>query len=553
MKFRICIAAIILSALPLFSSAASDERQPAGTAGQLGAVSFPASCSPSVQSAFERAVALLHSFQYQEAGAGFSDVAQKDPKCAIAYWGKAMSRYYELWENPDAETLSKGRADLDRAKTIGGKTQREREFIAAAAVFYQDTKSLDYSARVKAYSKAMAQVYLHNPHDTEAGAFYALSLIAIAGEETDLADRKAAIAILNELFAREPDHPGVAHYLIHASDTPELAPLGLEAARRYAKIAPGSAHALHMPAHIFTRLGLWQESIDSNLASAAAGARMTANHLEGASYQLHAMDYLHYAYLQTGQVAKARQLEEELNSVRGATANRLASSQSTFAAGGAMEPHHWKEAAALADEILSGKGKDWPDRDKAVIYWASAIGAARIGDAKAVRKSVEKLHQAHGESRARDKSSSMDGKERIDVQEAEAWLAFAEGKTSEAVKNMGAAAGQEDKEGVDSLIMPAREMLGDMLLEIHQPAAALAAYEAALAESPNRFDGLYGAARAAELSGAKEKAKSYYSKLEDLCLRGSKERPELREARMFLAQAKGSGEAGEKSSKPGHP
>jgi tetratricopeptide (TPR) repeat protein len=308
-----------------------------------------------------------------------------------------------------------------------------------------------------------------------------------------------------------------------------------------------------MPAHIFTRLGLWQESIDSNLASAAEGARMTANHLEGASYQLHAMDFLHYAYLQTGQVAKARQLQEELNSVAGATANRLADSQATFAAEDAMEQHHWKDAAALVDEIRSGKGNDWPVGVKLEVYWASAIGAARSGDPNAARKSVEKFHQSLAESRAKMTDSSNDGEERIDVQEAEAWLAFAEGKTGEAVKNLGAAAEREDKQGVDSLIMPAREMLGDMLLEIHQPAAALAAYEAALAESPNRFNGLYGAARAAELSGAREKAKSYYSKLESLCVRGSEERPELRQARTFLAQAKTSGEAGGKSPKPDRP
>ena len=554
MKTRICTAILILLLIPFLSFAAGEEHHHAGDAGtaeELGKVSFPTSCSPAVQTSFERAVALLHSFQYEQSGAGFAEVAQKDPECAMAYWGKAMSRYHQLWEHPDAKTLDAGRADIGKAIAIGAKTQREREFIDAAAVFFQDKPGLDYAARAKAYSKAMEQVYLHNPKDIESGAYYALSLIAIPGDDSDLTNRREAIAILNKFFALEPDHPGLAHYLIHASDTPQLAPLGLQAARRYAKIAPGSAHALHMPSHIFTRLGLWKESIESNIASAAAGAKMTAMHLEGASYQLHAMDYLHYAYLQTGQVAKARQLQDELSSVRGATANRLADSQATFAAEDALEQHHWKQAAALVDEIQNGKGKDWPAGAKAVTCWASALGAARSGDAKAAREDIEKLKQAEAESRARNKSYATDGSEPIDVQEAEAWLALAESKADVAVKTLGAAAEQEDKKGVDSLTMPAREMLGDMLLELHQPGAALAAFEASLAESPNRFDGFYGAARAAELSGAREKAKSYYSKLEDLCNPGSDERPELREARMFRAQNQSTAESGGKVSKPG--
>ncbi|HEV2352359.1 MAG TPA: hypothetical protein VG028_21195 [Terriglobia bacterium] len=543
MKSRICNAILILLLLPKLSSAA-------GAAEQLGRISFPTSCSPAVQATFERAVALLHSFQYEESETGFTDLAQQDRHCAMAYWGKAMSLYHQLWDHPDAETLAKGRADIEKAKAIGVKTQRERQFIGAAGVFYQDTPGLDYAGRAIAYSKGMEMVYQHYPQDIEAAAFYALSLIAIPGDDSDLTNRRKAIAILDKFFAQEPDHPGIAHYLIHASDTPQLAPLGLEAARRYAKIAPGSAHALHMPSHIFTRLGLWQESIESNIASAAAAEKMTAMHLEGASYQLHAMYFLHYAYLQTGQVAKARQLQSKLKSVRGATADRLADSQATFAAEDAMEQHHWKEAAALVDEIRNGRGKDWPAGVKAETYWASAIGAARSGDVTAARKDIEKLKQARAESNAKNMGYTTNGTEQVDVQEAEAWLALGEGKPNDAVKTLGAAADQEDKKGVDSLTMPAREMLGDMLLGLHQPGGALAAFEAALAESPNRFDGLYGAARAAELSGAGEKAKSYYSKLEDLCVPISDERPELRQARTFLAQSRGSANSGGKNSRP---
>lgn len=551
MKTRIITALLILFFVPILSVAADEVHHHAGgivPVEQLGKVSFPTSCSTAVRPTFDRAVALLHSFQYEEAGAGFSDVALKDPKCAIAYWGKAMSLYHELWEHPDARTLDAGRADIAKAKAIGAGTQREREFINAAGEFYQDTKGLDFAVRATAYSRAMEKVYLHNPQDIEAAAFYALSLIAIPGNDSDQTDRRKAIGILDKFFAREPDHPGIAHYLIHAADTPQLAPLGLAAARRYAKIAPGSAHALHMPSHIFTRLGLWQESINSNIASAAAGAKMTAMHLEGATYQLHAMGFLHYAYLQTGQVAKAHQLADELNSVRGATALWLADAQATFAAEDAMEQHHWKDAAALVDVVRNGKGKDWPAGVKAEIYWAGAIGAARSNNAQVSREDIEKLKQAHAESTVKNKSQSG----QVDVQEAVAWLALAEGKADEAVKTLGAAAEKEDKKGVDSLTMPAREMLGDMLLELHQPVPALAAFEASLAESPNRFDGLYGAARAAELSGAREKAKTYYLKLEGLCAPGSDERPELGQARAFLAQGMGSGESVGKVSKPGH-
>ncbi|HLY60115.1 MAG TPA: hypothetical protein VKV95_05070 [Terriglobia bacterium] len=539
MKIYISTALGVLL-LPVLVAGAQENHHHGGNDGtpvQLGKVSFPTSCSPAVQASFERAVALLHSFQYEEAEAGFSEVAKKDPNCAMAYWGKAMSLYHQLWDHPGAGTLDEGRADIVKAKTIGAKTEREREFVEVAGVFFQNKSDFDYAERAKAYSNAMEQVYLHNPQDVESGAFYALSLIAIPGDDSDLTNRKNAVEILNKLFVQEPGHPGIVHYLIHAADTPQLASLGLEAARRHAKIAPGSAHALHMPSHIFTRLGLWQESIESNIASAGVAEKMTAMHLEGAPYQLHAMDFLHYAYLQTGQVAKARQLQEDLNSVRGATSDRLAGSQATFAAEDALEQHHWKEAASLMSEIDNGKGKGWPLGAKTETYWASAIGAARSGDPKAARADIENLKHAHAESKDLNKGYSKAGLEQVDVQEAEAWLDLADGRTSEAVKMLGAAADQEDKGGVDSLTMPAREMLGDMLLELHQPGAALAAFEASLAESPNRFDGVYGAARAAELSGASEKAKSYYSRLQDLCVRGSDERPELRQARTYLAQS----------------
>lgn len=534
MKSRFRIPVLVAFIVSVFAMGAACGQSVAPTTSeQLGAVSFATSCSPAAQHSFDRAVALLHSFQYEEAEKGFADVAQSDPHCAMAHWGKAMSLYHQLWDHPDAETLKKGREELKQAEELHSKTGREREYIAAAMAFFQDSDKPDYGARAAAYSKAMEQVHLHHPQDGEAAAFYALSLVALPGDESDLTNRKKAIAILNKLLVTEPNHPGVAHYLIHAADTPALAPQGLTAARRYARIAPSSAHALHMPSHIFTRLGLWQESIESNLASAAAAEKMSAAHLEGASYQLHAMDFLNYAYLQSGQVAKALAAVEELKSVQGAAPDRLAYSQATLTARNALELHHWKEAASLA---VPGTA-DWPAGAKIATYWARAIGAARSGDVSATRKDLEKLKQAHAESRAKNQHHSMHSGPEVDEQEAEAWLAFAEGKTDEAVKTLRDAADLEDKNGVDLLTMSAREMLGDMLMELKKPQPALAEYEIALKEAPNRFDGLYGAARAAELSGAATKAKSYYAKLEEICPHAGSERPELQQAHTFLAQA----------------
>jgi len=535
MKIRFGISVrIVLACTVSFVPAASARGQSAEARGgeQLGTVSFPTSCSPAVQPSFDRAVALLHSFQYEEAENAFADVAQNDPQCAMAHWAKAMSLYHQLWEHPGAEALKKGRDELKQAEALHAKTAREREYIGAAAAFFQESDKLDYHDRAVAYSKAMEQLHSHFPEDGEAAAFYALSLIALPGDDSDLTNRKKAIAILNQLLLTEPNHPGVAHYLIHAADTPSLAEQGLAAARRYAKIAPSSAHALHMPSHIFTRLGLWQESIESNLASAAVAEKMTAAHLEGASYQMHAMDFLNYAYLQSGQVAKALAVTEQLKAVPGADEDHLAYSEAELTARDALELHHWKEAASLAVPSAA----HWPAGAKISTYWARAIGAARNGDISAAREALENLKQAHAESRAKSEHYSMHSGPAVDQLEAEAWLALTQGKVDEAVKTLGDAADREDKNGVDLLTMSAREMLGDMLLELKKPAPALAEYEVALKEAPNRFDGLYGAARAAELSGASAKAKSYYAKLEEICAHAGTERPELQQAHTFLAQ-----------------
>src|SRR5271154_6931106 len=351
----------------------------------VGNVNFPTSCSPQAQADLETGLALLHSFQYQASAQAFSDAAKQDGQCAIAYWGKAMALDHQLWDFPSVATLAEGRKDIEQAQKAGEPSGREREYIAAAAAFYQDDPKLSHTDRVQAYSTAMQKLYSDNPKDVEAGAFYALSLVALAEDGVDdLANRRKAIAILNPLFERQPNNPGVAHYLIHASDTPELAREGLPAARAYAKIAPDSSHATHMPSHIFRRLGLWPEMIDSNIAAIAAAAEATQAGRGDASYQFHPMDFLDYAYLQSGQEAKACHLVEDLMNVPGAKAEGIADHHALFSARNAIELHRWKEAASLAipDEMLMMQDPT---------YWARAIGSARSGDLSGARQDAQKL------------------------------------------------------------------------------------------------------------------------------------------------------------------
>ncbi|HEY6293012.1 MAG TPA: hypothetical protein VI455_15785 [Terriglobia bacterium] len=514
MRFRTLglISALLTSALTGAVLLGGQEHHHAGGAeaaggGHLGQVHFPTSCAPGVQQTFEKGVALLHSFQYAAADQAFKQVAEQDPNCAIAYWGQAMTLWHALWERPDAATIKTGHDELKKATDLNNGTPREREYIAAAAAFYQDDSrpdgpKLDYAARTAAYSSAMGKLHQDYPEDGEAAAFYALSLISIPAEgEADLANRKAAIAILNQLFAAEPDHPGAAHYLIHACDTPELAPQGLAAARRYAKIAPDSSHALHMPSHIFARLGLWQEMIDSNLAAVAAAAEATRAGTGDAHYQLHALDFLQYAYLQTGRGADAQKVIEEVKAVPGVTADEITNSESTFRARYAIETRDWKMAAGL----LSPADSPYVQED---LWWARTIGAARSGDTAGARAGLAKLDAATADGKAKGKKEGYEVKDEksIDQLEAEAWLIWAEGKKDDALKALRAAADREDSEGVDDLAIPAREMLGDMLMEANQPEAALAAYQTALKESPNRLNSLQGVKLAEKATGKQEVA-----------------------------------------------
>ncbi len=488
----------------------------------LGQVHFAVSCSPPAQKSFNTAVALLHNFQYEEASKAFGEVAEQDPHCAMAYWGKAMSLYEQLWDFPSAAQLKQGREYIEKAEQAGAKTERERLYVAAAAAFYQDGSKLSHEARTGAYSKAMHSLYARYPGDVNAAALYALSLVA-------LGQNRQAIAILDKLFAQYPRNPGVDHYLIHASDSPELAEYGLAAARNYAKIAPDSAHALHMPSHIFTRLGYWHESIESNLASAAAAGEATKSGRDNEQgYQRHALTFLEYAYLQSGQDADARHVIADLTTVPGVSRIALTEDHALFQATYDLETHAWKDAAALmlppADGYLG---------DRVEICWTRAIGAARRGDVAGARQDFRKLKGAYAAMKKQGYDPPQG--ESVLQMEAEAWLDDAEGNHGQAVKTMQAAVHKEGPDGVDILGMPAQEMLGDLLLERREPSQALAAYQAALKESPNRFDALYGAAQAAELTGNVEQAQFYYASLLKICGPHA-DRNELQRAKIYLTQ-----------------
>jgi tetratricopeptide (TPR) repeat protein len=495
-------------------------------------VSFSTSCTAEAQPLIETAVALQHSFQYQQADQIFSEAAKRDPKCAMAYWGKAMTRYEQLWEFPSGKALKRGAEDIQRAQSLGAPTARERGYIAAASAFYLADAKLTEAQRLQAFSEALAALHKQWPDDVNAAAFYALSLVALADQqEVDpQANRKAAIAILRSLCQAAPNNPGPAHYLIHATDTSEFAPQGLEAARAYSKIAPDSSHALHMPSHIFVRLGLWQESISSNIAAAASAAKATQEHRSAPHYQFHALDFLNYSYLQSGQDSKAREMVNELANVPGADYESIAEHQAWFAARNAFELHRWKEAAALPIPHV-------PPESQESTYKVRAIGAARSGDSVAARQNLQKFVEltveedrksSHHADKAPDKS--------VRQQEVEAWVAFAEGKPDDAIKTLRSAADRQDADSVDSLAMPAREMLADLLLELKRPAEALAEYKSALKNSPDRFDSLYGAAHSAQLAGESAAANSYYAKLMEISAPAA-DRAELAEAKSYLTRA----------------
>jgi len=484
---------------------------------QIGRVAFPTSCRPAAQRRFERGIAYLHSFWYEKAADTFREVVAADSTCAMGYWGQAMSLLHPLWTPPAPAELVAGLAAAERGLPLA-RTPRERDYLAAIDTYYKDYATTDPTARLLAYAQAMEGVQRRNRRDHEARIFYALTLIALGqvnATDTTFTYQKRADSILEPLFQREPRHPGLAHYLIHTNDVPQLARLGLYAARRYAELAPDVPHAQHMPSHIFTRLGLWNDDIASNTRSAAAARKFEdERHLQALWDQRgHAWDYLVYAYLQQGREREAKRVVDAAAAVTagypvGSLPNAYA--LAAIPARYALERGQWRDAAALAVR----PAPEWRAAE-AITHFARALGAARSGDTAATRTEVTALTEIESaEAAAGGAHTYWSGQVKIQRLAAIAWVARAAGDTAEAIRQASAAAELEDatqKHPVTpGAVLPARELLGDLLLELGRPAEAARAYAASLAHQPNRARSLFGAARAAALAGDAKTAKARY-------------------------------------------
>ena len=545
---RTTFLALLLGAL-LGGGAPAQEEHHHGTgeaSEALGTVHFPVSCLDDAQGDFTRAVALLHSFGYEESRKAFMAVSDKDPRCGMAQWGIAMTYYHQIWAPPTASELVLGRAAAERAASLSAPTDRERGYIGAIGTFYRDSDRLDFRTRALAYKAAMEELSRRFPGDHEALIFYALSIRATAPEDDpSYTEQKKAAKILNDLLPIELQHPGIAHYLIHSFDYPSLAAAALPAAREYAKIAPSSPHALHMPSHIFTRLGLWQESIDSNVASADAARRLVARtHPGAASFDaLHALDYLEYAYLQVDDETRAREVVREAAAAKAFDDPQFAAGYALAAipARYALERRKWSAAAKLEPPQIEMPWDNFPYA-KASSYFAQALGGARSGKLERARAGLARLEDLHARLVQSPVPGPYDWTSRVESMHlaAQAWLVYSEKHGDEALKLARAAADLEDRTGKHAVspgaILPARELLGDMLVELRRPGEALTEYEASLRTAPNRFNGLSGAARAAELSGNREKARQLYAKLLANCGTRTTGRAELSQARDYMAK-----------------
>lgn len=529
---------VFLLACSAWAAAADPAHQrPAGDPERLGSVHFETSCVAEVQPRFARAMAMLHSFWYEEAGRQFRGVAEADPRCAIAWWGVAMSLWQPLWEpgGPNADALRSGVAAVEAARAAGAGTARERDFVAAIASFFENADSAAHQERVLAHERAMQRLHARYPGDTEASLFYALSLLgSAASSPPDKAYRRQREAgeLLLPIFARQPEHPGVAHYIIHAYDYPSLAKGALDAARRYAAIAPDAPHAQHMPSHIFTRLGLWDDSIRSNRKVIEIARRYGV-----AGEELHAMDYLVFAYLQQGEDDEALAVAGEMPPPDETPSEYFKSlyAHAAIPARIAVERRDWVQAARLQPRIdLPGERYAWAN---AAIHFARALGAARTGDTVQARAEVEKL-AALQDTLEQQEEPYWASQVEIQQRSAAAWVELAEGKSTSALELMRSAADFED--GTDKhpvtpgQIIPARELLGQMLLALDRPDDALTEFDAVLEKEPNRFGPLFGAAQAAKLAKREAIARERFERLVRVAP-GSR-RPEVREAMDFLAR-----------------
>jgi tetratricopeptide (TPR) repeat protein len=503
---------------------------------QLGQVQFKTSCTADAQGKFHRAMALYHSFAFKKANQAFTEISQVDPKCGMAWWGLSMVAADNPFGWPISLNLQEGAAAIQKAKEVGAGTQRERDYIAALEQLYKDHASTPHRARAVAYETAMERLTQSHPDDVEAKILYGL----VVSANHDLTDKTfarplKAVGILEPLFASLPHHPGIAHYIIHSYDYPPIASKGLEAAKRYAQIAPAAAHAHHMPSHIFTRVGYWRESVASNQNSVKAA--------EGdARYTAHGLDYMVYAYLQLAEDGNATKALGDAGAVRsekGKASFAEAFGLAAIPARLALERGRWAEAATL--ELPANLSDvDWKrfPQAESMNAFARALGAARSGDAPGARKEIERLSQLQKVLTERKLGYWAEQSE-VQAKVATAWALRAEGKDAEALAALKAAADHEDRTEKHVVtpgpLIPARELLGDLLMELKRPSEALGEYEAAIAKEPNRFRGTYGAGRAAELTGDREKARKYYGHLIHLVGAGASDRSELRQAKAFMA------------------
>jgi Tfp pilus assembly protein PilF len=519
----VTIAGTLSFTLPAFGQEETDQR--------LGTVHFATSCNETAQRRFDRGMRYQHSFWYQSSKELFEDVLKADSECGIAYWGIALSLLFNPHAPPPPPNLPLGLAAIQKGKAVGAKTQRERDYIDALTVFYTDYDKSPHGARVQAYLKAMEGLAARYPNDDEAQIFYAITLnVAASPNDKTYANQLKGAALLEPIFRRQPRHPGVAHYLIHLYDTPALAEKGLDAAKRYSAIAPAAPHAQHMPSHIFTRVGAWNESIMSNTASARA-----AKDNKDFDEQLHAMDYMVYAHLQLGQDKNAQAVVADMNAVTGINPDRFVSpyALAVSPARYAVERGDWKSAAELPVRPSKFAYAD------AMTHFARALGAARIGNPAAAKADIAKLAELREKLR---EAKDTYWTEQVDIQWqiASAWLLYAEGKYDDALKAMNATADAEDKTEkhpvTPGVPTPARELYGAMLLGRGMANEALAAFEATLKKEPNRLGATLGAAKAAERAGDRAKARQHYAAAVALTENADPVRPEVAEARAFVAR-----------------
>lgn len=511
----------------------------------FGKLSFSLSCDLSSRETFDLAISLLHSFEYEEAEKAFVKVIDADPECAMAYWGVAMSLYHSLWAPPGPTELAKGHQLLQIAETLP-KSQRAAAYLDALHAFYDKWKTVDHDTRQALYEQKMEQIYKDQQDDSEAAIFYALALRASA-DPTDRTYKKQLEAgkLLESLFVEQPNHPGIAHYIIHTYDYPEIAELGLATARRYAEIAPASAHAQHMPSHIFTRLGLWEESINTNINSASSAVCYAQSSQSEGNWaqEIHAMDYLVYAYLQQGDNIKAYEQNDYLKSMKKIfPLNHFAVAYTANAipARIALENRQWLKAANLERPQLEFDWQPFP-WEQSILHFARAIGSVRLGNVESAETELKIIQEFHKEL-AGVKSAMASYKAdqvNVEIKTIEAWIAFAKGNTEIGIELMNLAADLESQTTKHPVtpgeVLPANQLLGDMYMELNDPGKALLAYEADLTNHPNRFNSIYGAATAASELGDNESASNYFHQLIKLVGTVDSDRKELKEAKEYLS------------------